>query len=77
MYDVIIIGGGVIGNSVAYNLSNLDPNLRVCVIEKDTVYKNSSSTLSLANVRIQFGMRSNILISKYAFEIFKNFSIVF
>lgn len=74
MYDVIIVGGGVIGSSIAYSLGKLDPNIKVCVIEKDTVYTKSSSTLSLANIRIQFGMRSNILISQYAFEIFDKFN---
>ena len=66
--DVVIIGGGVMGGSVAYYLTAADPALKVTVVEKDPTYEFSSSTLSMANIRIQFSLKENIQISQYAFE---------
>ena len=47
-YDVIIIGGGVIGSSVAYHLMRSEEGLKLAVIEPDPTYTKASSTLSLA-----------------------------
>ncbi|MFC1557318.1 NAD(P)/FAD-dependent oxidoreductase [candidate division KSB1 bacterium] len=74
MYDVVIIGGGIIGSSTAYNLKRLDADLGVAVIEPDPTYARASSTLSLANIRIQYGLRGNIEISLYGFEVLEKFS---
>ncbi|MCP4669926.1 MAG: FAD-dependent oxidoreductase, partial [Desulfobacula sp.] len=38
-YDVIIIGGGIMGSSTAYNLMAEDPSLKVIVIELDLSYE--------------------------------------
>ncbi len=73
MYDVIIIGGGVMGSSTAYHLMIADKTLNVAVIEKDPTYTRASTTLSLANARIQFSLKQNIQISQYAFEILDQF----
>ncbi|QKY69708.1 glycine oxidase ThiO [Lentibacillus sp. CBA3610] len=40
MYDVIIVGGGVIGNSIAFHLSKR--HYHVLVIEKDTIGQKAS-----------------------------------
>ncbi|MDM8543042.1 FAD-binding oxidoreductase [Desulfococcaceae bacterium HSG9] len=73
IYDVIIVGGGVIGSSTAYNLMLADHTLKVAVIEKDPTYTRASTTLSLANARIQFSLKQNIQISQYAFDILDQF----
>jgi FAD-dependent oxidoreductase domain-containing protein 1 len=72
-FDVIIVGGGVMGSSVAYHLLKFDPRLRVAVVERDSAYTRASTTLSLGGVRIQFSLRENILISLYAQEFFSRF----
>jgi len=71
--DVVIVGGAVMGSSVAYHLLKIDPRLRVAVVERDPAYTRSSTTLSLGGVRVQFGLRENILISLYAQEFFSRF----
>lgn len=74
--DIIIIGGGIIGSSTAYHLMRLDSQLKLTVVEPDPTYTHASSTLSLANVRIQFSLKENIQISQYTFEVFQDFDEV-
>ncbi len=66
-YDVVIIGGGVIGSSIAYHLS-ADPGFtgRVAVIERDPAYTASSSSLSTSAIRQQFATPPNIAMSAYS-----------
>ena len=43
MYDYIILGGGIIGLSTAYELINDNPSLSICIIEKeDDICKHQS-----------------------------------
>ncbi len=73
VYDVIIIGGGIMGSATAYNLVKADPALKVAVIERDAAYTRASTTLSMANVRIQFSLKENVQISLYTQQVLKNF----
>jgi glycine/D-amino acid oxidase-like deaminating enzyme len=72
-YDVVIVGGGIMGSSTAYYLMSNDAKLKVAVVEMDPTYTRASSALSLANTRIQFSLKQNIQISQYAFEFLERF----
>jgi glycine/D-amino acid oxidase-like deaminating enzyme len=72
-YDVIIVGGGVMGSSTAYHLMKTDDKLSLAVVERDPTYERSSTTLSMVNVRIQFSLKQNVQVSKYAFEVLDHF----
>jgi len=72
-YDVIIIGGGIMGSATAYNLVKVDPTLKVAVVERDAAYTQASTTLSMANIRIQFSLKENVHISLYTQQVLKNF----
>ncbi len=72
-YDVIIIGGGVMGSSLAYALTKAEDSLRVAVVERDPSYEKASTTLSMVNFRIQFSLKQNVQISQYTSEIFNHF----
>ncbi len=64
--DVIVIGGGVMGSSVAYHLKS-DPAFTgtVTVIERDPTYARASSALSASSIRQQFSTPLNIHLSRY------------
>jgi glycine/D-amino acid oxidase-like deaminating enzyme len=73
VYDVIIVGGGIMGCATAYYLMRADERLRVAVVEMDPTDSQSSTTLSVANVRVQFNLKENIQISQYALEVLERF----
>ena len=68
-YDVVIVGGGVIGSSIAYALT-AEAGLRgsVLVVERDPTYRCASSALSASGIRQQFSAPVNIRISQYGIE---------
>jgi glycine/D-amino acid oxidase-like deaminating enzyme len=72
-YDVIIIGGGIMGCSTAYHLIKADKNLRVIVVEKDATYAKASTTLSMVNSRIQYSLKQNVQISQHAAKVLESF----
>jgi FAD-dependent oxidoreductase domain-containing protein 1 len=71
--DAVIIGGGIMGSAVAYYLKQADDSLDVVVVEMDSTYSRASTTLSMANARIQFSFEQNIRISQFTFEVLENF----
>jgi len=73
-YDVIIVGGGIMGCCSAYYLLSLQDNLRIAIIERDPSYERASTTLSNGNIRHQFALKENIQISQYTFDVLSNFA---
>ena len=73
-FDVIMAGGGVMGCATAYYLLQADPTLKVAIVEMDPEYKYNSTVLSDGNLRLQFNLKENILISLYGLERLKTFS---
>lgn len=71
--DVLIVGGGVMGCSIAYHLMKAEPKLDVIVIERDPSYQYASTALSVGGVRVQFSLKENILISLYTLGVLKHF----
>ena len=72
-YDLIIVGGGIMGTATAYHLLSFEPNLKLAVVEKDPLYTYASTPLSLGGIRVQFSLKENILISLYAQEAYGRF----
>ena len=72
-YDAIIIGGAMLGSSVAWFLSNnSDFNGRILVIEKDPSYEFSSTAHTNSCMRQQFSNKINIQISQFAADFVTN-----
>lgn len=70
-----IIGGGIIGNSVAYQLS-LNPNMNITVYERDNTYAESSFARSCGGFRAQYFTETNIAMSRYSVDFVKYFTDV-
>lgn len=71
--DVIIIGGAIIGSSVATFLAaRPDFDGRILVVERDPSFRTSSTTLSAASIRLQFSTPLNIEISRFGLEVVKH-----
>ena len=62
-YDVVIVGGAIIGSSVAWWLSR-EPGFdgTVLVVEKDPLYQQCSTAHTNSCMRQQFSERLNIQI---------------
>lgn len=71
--DLIIIGGGVIGSSVAYHLLKDGFTGRILVFEKDGLYEFASTPRSAGGIRQLYTTVINMKLSKYSLEIYKNF----
>ncbi|MEM5310299.1 FAD-dependent oxidoreductase [Paraburkholderia sp. JHI869] len=73
-YDVVIVGGAVVGSATAYFLAeNPDFNGSVLVIERDWTYAKSATALSSASIRHQFSNPLNIKISQFGTEFIRDF----
>ncbi|XP_076066894.1 FAD-dependent oxidoreductase domain-containing protein 1-like [Oratosquilla oratoria] len=71
--DVLIIGGGAIGSSIAYHLKERAlGGLHIVVIEKDPTYSKCSTTLSVGGVRQQFSIGENVQLSLFGAEFLRN-----
>ncbi|NXQ45687.1 FXRD1 protein, partial [Catharus fuscescens] len=69
--DVVVVGGGVLGWSVAYWLKVLEGRrgrhgMKVLVVERDPTYSRASSVLSLGGIWQQFSLRENIQMSRFS-----------
>ena len=71
--DVVIIGGAVMGSSIAYNLLNDGFDGKVIVLERDLTYEHSSTALSVGGIRQQFGTKVNIDIARYSVPFYEQF----
>jgi FAD-dependent oxidoreductase domain-containing protein 1 len=70
--DVAIVGGGIMGSSLAYWLSRFEPTASVVVIERDLTYATASSALSAASIRQQFTTPVNIRIAQASIELLRH-----
>ncbi|MHC8381289.1 NAD(P)/FAD-dependent oxidoreductase [Pseudomonas sp. LB3P14] len=70
--SVVIVGGAIIGSFVAYFLRREGFEGSIKVVEKDSTYQFSSTALSAASVRTQFGCPFNIGMSLFSVDVFKN-----
>ncbi|MDH3680831.1 MAG: FAD-binding oxidoreductase [Acidimicrobiia bacterium] len=74
IYDVVIIGGAVIGSSIAWFLSsNPDFDGTVLVVERDPTYATSSTAHTNSCMRQQFSNPLNIEISRFGAEFVRDF----
>jgi len=72
-YDVVIIGGAMMGSSTAWFLKdNPDFKGRLLVIERDPTYANCSTSHTNSCIRLQFSEALNVRISQFGADFIKN-----
>lgn len=73
-YDVVIIGGAMIGSSVAWWLTeNPDFDGSILIVERDPTYEFTSTARTNSCIRQQFSNEINIRISQFGAEFIKGF----
>ena len=65
-FDVAVVGGGIVGSSVAYFVKRLAPAASVVVIEPDPTYEFASTLRASGGARRQFSCPENIAMSNYS-----------
>lgn len=68
-YDVVVVGGGVMGSATAWHLLQEEPRLSVAVIEPDPSYDGAASSAASGGVRQLFTRPENVLMSRYTHEV--------
>lgn len=74
-YDVVIVGGAVIGSAVAYFLTaNQDFDGSVVIVERDPTFAQASTSLSSGSIRNQFSNPINVQIGQYGTSFIREFA---
>jgi len=73
--DVVIIGSGIVGSSVAYHLAEQGCT-NVLVVEREAHQGKGSTGKSMGGVRAQFATPVNIQMSRYSIDFFSRFDEV-
>src|SRR5579871_4394464 len=70
--DVVIIGGGIVGSSIAYQLTSSGCR-DVVILERESSQGKGSTGKSMGGVRAQFSTPVSIQMSLYSIPFFRDF----
>ena len=70
--DVIVIGGGIVGASIAWHLAGSGCR-NVVILERETQPGTGSTGKSMGGVRAQFSLPADIRMSLYSISVFRDF----
>jgi glycine/D-amino acid oxidase-like deaminating enzyme len=71
-YDVVVIGGAIMGSSTAWWLHRLGHTGRVLVLERDPTYAQAGTTHTNSCIRQQFSTDLNVRISQFGAAFVQN-----
>ncbi|MBL8908534.1 MAG: FAD-binding oxidoreductase [Rhizobiales bacterium] len=71
-FDIVIVGGGVVGSATAYYLKKQGFRGSVAIIERDTTYGYSCTARSAGGLRQQFSTPENIALSLFGLSLIRN-----
>ncbi len=76
-FDIAIIGGAIMGSSLAWFLREEGYRGSIALIERDASFSRSATTLSCASIRQQFSLRENIRLSRFTLGMFRELQMRF
>jgi glycine/D-amino acid oxidase-like deaminating enzyme len=64
-FDVVIVGGAIMGSAVAWFLTDLGFDGRILVVDRDLSFQNTATATSTSCIRQQFSTELNVRISQF------------
>lgn len=71
-FDVVIVGGGVVGSASAYYLKKHGFAGSIAIIEQDTTWQSGCTARSAGGIRQQFSTPENIKLSLFGLNVVRN-----
>ncbi|HEY4254397.1 MAG TPA: FAD-binding oxidoreductase [Roseomonas sp.] len=74
MKRIVIVGGGIIGSSIAYHLAVAGAAADVVVVEPDPTYEFAATPRAVGGVRLQHALPENVEMSLYGDAVYSDFA---
>ena len=71
--EVVIVGGGIVGASVAHHLRAEGMTGRVLVLDPDLTHSRATTPASMGGVRTQYGVATNLAMARYGLDFYARF----
>jgi FAD-dependent oxidoreductase domain-containing protein 1 len=71
--DILIIGGGIVGSSIAYHLARGERSGDIIVVERDPTYALAATPRGNGGIRQLFSLPENIAMARHGLSFFREF----